>query len=70
MIRFRYVLLSVFITVMGSAWGASITENQAREIATSFMATHSMPSASLKMAHRAPLMSAAMKPGIRHCRWR
>ena len=60
MIRFRYVLLSVFITVMGSAWGASITENQAREIATSFMATHSMPSASLKMAHRAPLMSAAM----------
>ena len=60
MIRFRYVLLSVCITVMGSAWGASITENQAREIATSFMAAHSMPSASLKMAHRAPLMSAAM----------
>ena len=60
MIRLRYVLLSVFITVMGNAWGATISEDQAREIATAFMATHSMPSTNLKMAHRAPLMSADM----------
>ena len=60
MTRIRYVLLSVLLTVIGSAWGATISEDQAREIATTFMATHSLPSASLKMAHRAPLMSAAM----------
>ena len=42
MIRLRYVLLSVFITVMGNAWGATISEDQAREIATAFMATGMM----------------------------
>ena len=60
MIRIRYFLLSVLITAVGNAWGATISESQAKEIATTFMAAHSMSSTNLKIAHRAPIMSAAM----------
>ncbi len=47
------------LAVSTTAWAESINENQARTIAAQFMASHAMPSKTLKMAHKAPLMSAA-----------
>ena len=39
----------------------SISENQARNIATRFMASHHMPSTNLRMAHKAPGLNAPSK---------
>ena len=60
MIRIRYIMLSMLLMTMSSAWGAAITEGQAMQIASTFMASHSMPSSGLKLAHRAPIVSASM----------
>ena len=51
----RNIVLLVCLAVMGSAWAATINESQARTIAARFMATHAIPSTSLRTAHKAPL---------------
>ena len=61
--RIRNIVLLTCLAVMGSALAATIGEQQAREIAVRFMAGHSMPSTSLKTAHKAPLTTAATPSG-------
>ena len=46
------------LAVMTTAWAESINENQARAIASQFMAGRSLPSTGLKMARKAPRMTA------------
>ena len=55
---YKTLLLLLCLAVTTTAWAESINESQARAIAARFMATHAMSSASLKMAHKAPRMSA------------
>ena len=55
---YKTLLLLSCLAVTTTAWAESINESQARAIAARFMATHAMSSASLKMAHKAPRMSA------------
>ena len=52
--RFRLLLLLMCLAVVGTAWGESINENQARAIATNFMASKAMPSTNLRTAYKAP----------------
>ena len=42
----------------GNAWGAPVTEGQARNIAANFMASHALPATNLKMSHKAPKLNA------------
>ncbi|MBR5684635.1 MAG: C10 family peptidase [Muribaculaceae bacterium] len=53
-----FTLLFVLCLAMASstAWAESVSESQARSIAEGFMSSHAMPSATLKMATRAPRM--------------
>ena len=62
MYRIRNIVLLVCLAVMGSAWAATINESQARTIAARFMATHAIPSTSLRTAHKAPL-TGTVAPG-------
>lgn len=55
---FKTLLLLMCLAVTATAWGESINESQARAVAASFMASKAMPSTSLKMAHKAPRLSA------------
>lgn len=48
---------------MGNSWAATVSESQARVTAAKFMASHSMPSTSLKTAFKAPLTSASTSTG-------
>ena len=47
------------LLAIATAWAAPVNENQARNIAASFMANHSMRSTSLRMAHKAPMVKTA-----------
>ena len=47
------------LLAIATTWAAPVNENQARNIATSFMANHSMRSTSLRMAHKAPMVKTA-----------
>lgn len=47
------------LLVIATTWAAPVNENQARNIAASFMANHSMRSTSLRMAHKAPMVKTA-----------
>ena len=51
-----FLMICIAVTAMRAE---TINENQARAIAANFMATHAMPSSSLKMAHKAPLGNAS-----------
>ena len=55
---FKTLLLMMCLAVTVTAWAESINENQARNIAARFMASHAMPSATIKMASKAPRMNA------------
>jgi hypothetical protein len=55
---FKTLLLLMCLAVTATAWGESINESQARVVAARFMASKAMPSKSLKMAHKAPRLSA------------
>lgn len=57
--RIRGFILLVCLAVMGTAWAATISESQARNLAARFMAQRSIPSTSLKTAHKALLRGAA-----------
>lgn len=59
--RIRILLFLALSVVMTSAWAESINENQARSIAADFMARHSVPSSTLKIAKKAPRINA---PGM------
>ena len=61
--NFKTLLLLMCLAVTVTAWAESINENQARAIAARFMASHSMPSSSLKMAGKAPRMTAGAAAG-------
>ena len=50
----RSLSLLMFMLVMTTAWAESINENQARQIAANFMASHTTQSTSVKIAHKAP----------------
>ena len=56
--NFKSLLMLMCLAVTVTAWAESINESQARTIASRFMATHAMPSRTLKMAHKAPALSA------------
>ena len=56
--HFKTLLLMMCLAVTVTAWAESINESQARTIAARFMASHAIPSASLKMASKAPRMNA------------
>ena len=59
--RMRFLLFLALSVVMTTAWAESISENQARSIAADFMARHAIPTSSLKIAKKAPRMTA---PGM------
>ncbi len=61
MIKFRLLLLLVCLSVISTAWSATISENQARDKAARFMATHSSRSTNMKIAHKAPMLAT---PGV------
>lgn len=48
------------LLAIATTWAAPVNENQARNIAASFMANHSMRSTSLRMAHKAPMVKTAV----------
>ena len=54
----RNVITLVCLLAITTAWAKPISESQARSIASAFMARHEMPSSSLKMALKAPKLSA------------
>ena len=58
--RIRISTLLLLLATMLTATAESINENQAREIASSFMASHAMPATSLKMAHKAPRLNSTI----------
>jgi hypothetical protein len=47
------------LLAIATTWAAPVNENQAHNIAASFMANHSMRSTSLRMAHKAPMVKTA-----------
>ena len=55
---FTFLLVMCMATICGSAWAESINENEARNIAANFMASHRMPSSNLKMVHRGTSIKA------------
>jgi hypothetical protein len=55
----RNVITLMCLLAITTAWAAPINENQARGIAANFMASHSMHSPSLRMAHKAPMAKTA-----------
>ena len=63
MSKIRYLFLLACLCVMNTAWAATINEQQARTIATRFMAGHGMRSTSLKLAHKAPTLHATAGSG-------
>ena len=52
------LLLMCLAVCVSTSWAESINETQARGIAVRFMASHAMTTSNLKMAHKAPRMSA------------
>ena len=56
--RIRNFILLVCLSLVGTSWAASISESQARTIASRFMATHAIPSTNLRTAHKAPRLNA------------
>ena len=54
----RNVITLMCLLAITTAWAKPISESQARSIASAFMARHEMPSSSLKMAQKAPKLSA------------
>ena len=56
--KVKNLLVVMCLLAITTAWAAPINENQARGIAASFMASHSMHSPSLRMAHKMPLKSS------------
>ena len=57
--QIRFLVLLMCLAVTATAWADFINENQARTIATRFMASHAMPSSNLKMAHKVPQLNAS-----------
>ena len=57
--KVKNLLVVMCLLAITTAWAAPINENQARGIAASFMASHSMHSPSLRMAHKAPMAKSA-----------
>ena len=57
MFRLRYLLLLAFLAVMGSAWGAVVSERQASDVAAQFIASRHFQSSGVKLAHKVPLQS-------------
>ncbi|MBQ1583603.1 MAG: Spi family protease inhibitor, partial [Muribaculaceae bacterium] len=55
----RTIFVMMCLLAIATAWAAPVNENQARNIAASFMANHSMRSTSLRMAHKAPMVKTA-----------
>ena len=56
---FKALLLLMCLAVSTTVWAESINESQARTIAARFMASRALPSTSLKMASKAPRLSAS-----------
>ena len=54
----RNLITLMCLLAITTAWAKPISESQARSIASAFMARHEMPSSSLKMALKAPKLSA------------
>ncbi len=61
--RIGTFILLVCLAVTSMSWAATLSESQARAVAAKFMTMHSKPSATLKTAHRAPLMGASTTSG-------
>ena len=57
--QIRYLVLLMCLAVTATAWANLINENKARTIAARFMASHAIPSTSLRTAYKAPLQNAA-----------
>ena len=55
----RLLILLISLAVMSTAWGESISENQARSSAANFMASHTRTAPIMKMARKAPQLGAA-----------
>ena len=55
----RLLILLISLAVMSTAWGESISENQARSIAANFMASRTRTAPIMKMARKAPQLGAA-----------
>ena len=55
-------LLLLCLAMLNTAWAATISERQARDIATSFMVARSMPAAGLMTAHKAPMLNELSMP--------
>ena len=60
---FRLLPLLFCLMVMNTTWANPISEKQASAIATNFMASKSMSSTSLKMAHKALMYENTSSPG-------
>ena len=58
--RIRFSAFLLLLVTMLTATAESINESQAREIASRFMASHAMPTTSLKMAHKAPRLNSTI----------
>ena len=58
MMKIRTIMLWFCLAVVATAWAGAINENKAREIASNFMATHSMATGSPKMAAKANRLNA------------
>ena len=61
--RVQTLLFLLCLAVMSTAWAGTITENQAKSIATNFMTSHGMPASGLKIAHKAPHFGASPTAG-------
>ena len=55
--RIRYSAFSLLLVTMLAASASSISESQARAIASRFMSSHAMPTTSMMIAHKAPRLS-------------
>ena len=62
MIRIRGLLLLLCMAMTGMTWAATISESQARAIASDFLMARSMPTAGLKTAHQAPMLNEWAEP--------
>ncbi len=61
--RISCFIFLVCLTMMGTSWAATVNENQARAVASQFMASHSRQSATLKTAYKAPLRGTSTPSG-------
>ena len=59
----RSILVMMCLLAIGSMWAKSIDESQASRIAAAFMHSHAMPTATMRMALKAPQLNAPATSG-------